>query len=500
MEIDFGSDQRDMDRMGRKVELRRTFNLHSCIGFSMILNSSWPFVLVTGTYSLSNGGLAGNIWLFLVVCVGMFMVMLSMAEMASITPSAGAQYHWTSEYAPHRCHKYLSFAVGWLSTVGWIACMVLVSYVCAQQLQSLIWLYHPGYVAHAWHDSLLTISFNLIAVAFNILLVRKLALIEGLVLILYIAGFFFVIVVLWVMGERTTAEAVFTEFENDSGWASMVLACLVNVSGPVITLIGADSSCHLAEEMRNARWGVPRAMITNASVSYVLGAVMWITFLFNVGNIEAVQNSPYGQSYVAILYYATGSRTATTFCVSLILFLMIMCAVNQTTTASRQVYAFARDNGLPFSTWLCKVRQGWDFPLNALLATLVCSLVISMATIPSANAFNVINAFSLGGLFWSYLIAISVAFWRKITLSERFPVGKFIMGHKLGLVVNSIAIGFLIIVLIFSQFPLVAYADAQTMNWSCLALAIAGMGFVLYYFLYAKEHYTSPVERTRKHE
>jgi amino acid permease len=38
----------------------------------------------TGTLSLTNGGPAGAIWVFLAVCFGMFTVVLSMAEMASM--------------------------------------------------------------------------------------------------------------------------------------------------------------------------------------------------------------------------------------------------------------------------------------------------------------------------------------------------------------------------------------------------------------------------------
>jgi amino acid permease len=34
--------------------------------------------------SLMNGGTAGGIWMFLVVCIGMFFVVLSLAEMASM--------------------------------------------------------------------------------------------------------------------------------------------------------------------------------------------------------------------------------------------------------------------------------------------------------------------------------------------------------------------------------------------------------------------------------
>jgi amino acid transporter len=80
-----------------------------------------------------NGGTAGGIWMFFVVCVGMFFVMLSMAEMASMcvathqkfltsgslcgnrAPTSGGQYHWVSEMAPRKYQKFLSYMVGKVS-------------------------------------------------------------------------------------------------------------------------------------------------------------------------------------------------------------------------------------------------------------------------------------------------------------------------------------------------------------------------------------------------
>jgi len=35
--------------------------------------------------TLANGGMAGGVWMFLIVAVGMFFCMLSMAEMASMS-------------------------------------------------------------------------------------------------------------------------------------------------------------------------------------------------------------------------------------------------------------------------------------------------------------------------------------------------------------------------------------------------------------------------------
>ncbi|KAK0302482.1 hypothetical protein LTR91_022632 [Friedmanniomyces endolithicus] len=72
-------DQRDVRRLAASKRLSDDFA------------SSVSFALVTSVFSLSNGGTAGTIWLTLIACCGMFLSCLSMAEMASISPTAGGQ-------------------------------------------------------------------------------------------------------------------------------------------------------------------------------------------------------------------------------------------------------------------------------------------------------------------------------------------------------------------------------------------------------------------------
>ena len=79
-------DQRDMVRMGKVQELKRQFQFFSIWGYAVILGLSWEYALITGVLSLPNGGTAGAVWMFLATCIGMFFVMLSMAEMASMAP------------------------------------------------------------------------------------------------------------------------------------------------------------------------------------------------------------------------------------------------------------------------------------------------------------------------------------------------------------------------------------------------------------------------------
>jgi choline transport protein len=48
-------------------------------------------------FVLTDGGTALLFWGFLACAIGQTAVYASLAEMASISPTAGGQYHWVSE-------------------------------------------------------------------------------------------------------------------------------------------------------------------------------------------------------------------------------------------------------------------------------------------------------------------------------------------------------------------------------------------------------------------
>jgi amino acid transporter len=159
------------------------------------------------------------------------------------------------------------------------------------------------------------------------------------------------------MGPRGSAKQVFTDFEDNNGWGSVGLATLVGLLSPITTLIGADSVCHLSEELRDASYTLPWCMITTASINYVLGFIMTITFMFTVGDVESALKTATGQPYVQVILNATQSRGATIVLTATMALLLLFCAINQVTTSSRQLFAFARDNGLPYSEFLSYVSH-----------------------------------------------------------------------------------------------------------------------------------------------
>lgn len=102
-----------MQRMGRTQELVRHFRTLSMISFVALATSAWELAIFTQGFK--NGGrpavMYGLLWCF----VGYVPMYLSMAEMASMAPIAGAQYHWVSEFAPARCQKILSYLTGYFA-------------------------------------------------------------------------------------------------------------------------------------------------------------------------------------------------------------------------------------------------------------------------------------------------------------------------------------------------------------------------------------------------
>ena len=219
---------------------------------------------------------------------------------------------WVSEFAPPHLQRILSYAVGWLCALGWQCAMPTVAFIGAQQVLALIVICTDGsYVIQGWHTSLMTMAFVLSAISFNTFAIGKLPVLEGLAVVLHIFGFFAFIVIMWTMGPRADAKMTFTNFTDANGWGSVGLATMIGMVGPTTTYLGADSAVHLAEELKDASYVLPRAMFSAAIINYILGFVTTVTFMFNLGDLDAILESTTGQPWVAALYAITGSKAGT---------------------------------------------------------------------------------------------------------------------------------------------------------------------------------------------
>lgn len=84
---------------------------------------------------------------------------------------------------------------------------------------------------------------------------------------------------------------------------------------------------------------------------------MIVTFAFCVGNIDEVMESKTGFEFIQVFLNSTGSVPAATGMTTIIIIMQFCAAISNVATTSRQIYAFARDKGLPFSNVFAKVSR-----------------------------------------------------------------------------------------------------------------------------------------------
>ena len=136
---------------------------------------------------------------------------------------------------------------GWLSAVGWQVYLAGVAFMVGTTIQGLIALNVKDYVWQQYHGTLLTMAVIAFSIVFNTVLAKKLPLLEGIVLILHLAGFLAIIITLWVMAPRADARTAIFEFTNFGGWSSTGLSAMIGLTTPLSVQIGYDCSVHMCK-------------------------------------------------------------------------------------------------------------------------------------------------------------------------------------------------------------------------------------------------------------
>jgi len=164
-------DKEVMAQMGKKQQMPRRFNVITLLGLSLTFLSSWEAVGASMGVGLTAGGPVALVYGFLFVIAGTLACAASVAEMASICPISGAQYHWTYMFAPREWKVFLSFMqgkgaassqytsvdpeAGWTTVFAWQATITSLTFLMAGQLQGTIVFSNSTYVPERWHTMLI---------------------------------------------------------------------------------------------------------------------------------------------------------------------------------------------------------------------------------------------------------------------------------------------------------------------------------------------------------
>jgi amino acid transporter len=198
------------------------------------------------------------------------------------------QYHWTSEFAPPQYQRLLSYASGWLSSLGWLSSIAASYYISATQVQSLVNVYLPELDFTQWQLTLMMTAVAVITILLNTIAAPILPAVEIASLFVHASGFLVITIVLLVLCPKNGAADVFLTFTNDSGYESLGATILTSQVYILFCILGSDSVSHISEEVHDASVNVPRAMWWSYVGNNTCGLIMLVVFLFCIGPIENV--------------------------------------------------------------------------------------------------------------------------------------------------------------------------------------------------------------------
>ncbi|KKY16533.1 putative amino acid transporter [Diplodia seriata] len=490
---------------GHADELRREFSVWSLGALLVCLMATWEALSSVVAQALTNGGAPCLFYNYIIAFIGTLLTAASLAEIASIYPTAGGQYHWVASLAPSHTRLVASWFTGWINIGGQVVLTASAAFAAGLQFQALIVLNDASgtYVPQRWQGMMFYWAVIAYSTAINIFGSRILPHTNTLSGIGHVVGFIATVLVLGIMGIGKegghSASYVFKEVDNTSGWSNDGVSWMVGLLSAVYPFLGYDAAAHLAEELPNPSRSVPIAMIGSIVVNGLMGLIYCLVLLFALGDLSSLLASPTGFPFMQLFLNVTHSRAGATILALFISLIAMAANAAGTTSTSRTAWAFARDRAAPCSAYFAHVDERSQVPLRMVLATAALQGLLGFVYLAGATAFNAVLSMAVLGMYASYILPVAymLAYGRRTDSSPvKDAATKITPAFTLGAWgpwVNAASVAWLAVAMVFSTFPSVRPVTPQNMNYSVVVLGGWVAAGAVYYFGWARRWYEGPV-------
>ncbi|KAK0433997.1 amino acid/polyamine transporter I [Armillaria borealis] len=485
------SDETVLADLGYRQEFKRDFSRFELFGLSFSIMGIVQSIASILFYSIPYGGPVSMVWGWLAGSVFIICIALAISELGSSAPTSGGLYYWTFMYSSPRYRKFLSWLIGYVNTIGYIAGVAAVDYSCAVAILTAATLgsdgtYEPTTAQIYGVFCALLASHALLAS----LATKVIARLQIVYVLLNIAVFFAIVIAIPAATPvelKNDAKYAFGHFENLSGYPDG-FAFFMSFLAPLWTIGGFDTPVHISEEAKNARTAVPFAIMSATTLGCILGFAVNICLVLNMGtDLVSIIASPIGQPMATILFNSLGTRGTIAFWVFIIMTLY-MAAMDLLISASRQAFAFSRDGALPLSAFLYKMNSYTGTPANCVC---VCAIIAAMLGLLSFAGSAAIGAIFTMGIACQYICYCTPVVARFLG-GQSFTPGPFNLGRASG-PVASVASVFMIFMIVVLFFPTTPGPVAQDMNYSSVVVGGTIILASMYYFVSGQFWFTGPV-------
>lgn len=222
---------------------------------------------------------------------------------------------------------------------------------------------------------------------------------------------------------------------------------------------------------------------------------MLIAILYCIGDIDAALNTPTGYPFIEILTQGTSSIAGGTTLSALLVTMFTFATLGVVASASRQLWAFARDNAVPNARIISYVHPKMKIPLVSIIITVTITCLLSLINIGSATVFNAIVSLTVAGFFGSYILPFSLLLYTRVYYPSTLSFGPWKLG-RWGPWINGFAILFSVLVMFFSFWPTVIPVTPVNMNWSCLLWGSVVIFATAFWWLHGRGVYKGPIIET----
>ncbi|PWJ48670.1 amino acid/polyamine/organocation transporter, APC superfamily [Quadrisphaera granulorum] len=403
------------------TELKREFTLWSSFAFAFAFIS--PIVALYGIFALAITTAGPAFWwAFPLVFAGQLLVALVFAVLVSRWPLEGSIYQWS--------RGLLGTGYGWFA--GWaylwtlVIAMTTVALGAAGFLAAIVGMSAPSGGQRA------LIALGILVAGTLLNLVGRVALKVFLTASIAAEVLGSVVLGAWLLlfhREQPLSvlwQGVASGDGGGAGYLSLSGPFLVAVAFVGFSFVGFESAGSIAEEVRDPRRAVPRAVIASLTLIAVVVMFSAAAIILAIPDLGAVLSGDDADPVSSTLTAQLGAGIATPVELLFVIgFLASFLALQ--TSASRVVWAYARDRALPGGRVLARLSPGTAQPTTALLLVSGVGAALLLLSLVAGDVYTLMINFTTGGFSVAFLFPL-VGFV-VVQLRRGWTPGPFTLGR-----------------------------------------------------------------------
>jgi amino acid transporter len=360
------------ERLGAKL-LSLPDVIAQSVGFmGPVFSSAFVIPLVVGVISASGkgGGVAAPLSV-LIAAVGVFALGWVVSSYAKEIHAAGSLY----DYVTRGLGERVGTAAGWLYYGGVTVLLTGLLLLMGGYLQSTIAAEFGVSPLPSWAWTLILIVLIAAVLYFGVRISTRSQLALALVSIVVVGAFFIFVII--KMGSANSLKP-FKPSSSADGWSGIIFGMLYGV----LLFVGFETAANLAEETPKPRRHIPIAVMATAGIAtvmYVVATYVEVAgFHYSLKTLTAAAAAPLFALGAPASAGGYGGVWIDRLLELVVLFDMLAVAIGCAVSASRGIFAMARDRRIPAP--LARVSQRHGSPIGAtvfLVGAAVATLLVN---------------------------------------------------------------------------------------------------------------------------